>query len=345
MIDGVFYALIMSDRHIEEIPECVRDLGIISFKFHMVYRGREAESIGLPGYESCDDGMLYAGFKKIREVGYPVKAMVHTENPEIYFRLSEKLIAEGRDDLAAWTEARPSFVEEEALRSALFIAKVTHAPLYVVHMSIGRGVNIVAQAKAEGMKLTVETCPHYLTLTKDIDGDPRLAKVNPSLKDKEDVERLWWGIQHGLIDTLGTDHCALTKDLKNKTGDLWHCVPGFPGVATLLPVMLSEGVNKGRISLEKMVEVCSYNTAKTFALYPKKGAVKVGSDADLVIVDLDKRVKVTPEILKSSSDYTLYDGWEFRGWPSLTMVRGTVVMEEGEIVGKPGTGEYIQYKK
>ena len=117
--------------------------------------------------------------------------------------------------------------------------------------------------------------------------------------------------------------------------------PGFPGVATTLPVLLSEGVNKSRLSLERLVEVCCLNPAKAFGLYPRKGVLQIGSDADLVIVDLHRKVKITPEILHSASDYTLYDGWELEGWPLMTLVRGNVVTEDGEIVGKPGLGRFI----
>ena len=129
--------------------------------------------------------------------------------------------------------------------------------------------------------------------------------------------------------------------MKDKMGNIWQTVPGFPGTATLLPVMLSEGVNKGRITIQKVAEITSANTAKIFGLYPRKGVIAVGSDADFAIVDINKEVKVTPDVLQSRADYTLYDGWILKGWPVMTVVRGSVVMKDGKVIGKQGWGRVI----
>jgi dihydropyrimidinase len=148
------------------------------------------------------------------------------------------------------------------------------------------------------------------------------------LRSKHDVQSVWYALKNGIIDTIGTDHVANKLSIKlNPDGDLLETLSGFPGIATMLPVLLSEGVNKGRIKLERVAEVTSYNTSRIFGLYPQKGSIERDSDADLVIVDLNVTKKVTPDILQSYSDYTIYDGWNLSGWPIATIVRGNVVME------------------
>ena len=344
-VDVVFNGTILQDKHIEEIPECARKLGITAFKWLMPYRKAEAASLGLKDAGGVDDGSLYLGLQKIAQLGYPALAMIHTENVEIFERFSNMLKAQGRTDIDAWWEARPKFAEEEYIGRSIYFSKLTNAKIYIVHMSIAGGVKLIADAKAQGLKVTGETCTHYLSLTRDdVRRFGKLAKLNPPIRDREDVDALWKGVRDGTLECVGTDHCALTKELKDRAGDIWKTVPGFPGVATLLPVMLHYGVNKGRISLEKVAESCSYNTARVFGLYPQKGAIQIGADADLTIVDLNKRVKITPELLRSVSDYSLYEGMEFEGWPTMTMVRGNVVMEDMEIVGKPGIGRYLPRK-
>jgi dihydropyrimidinase len=142
---------------------------------------------------------------------------------------------------------------------------------------------------------------------------------------------MWYGLRNGMIDTVGTDHVASTLSLKRGKGDIWTALSGFPGMGTMLPVLLSEGVNKDRISIESLVEVTSYNAAKIFDMYPKKGTIMTGSDADLTIIDLKRQKTVAPDILSSCSDYTIYDGWKLTGWPVMTIVRGMIVMNNGMV--------------
>jgi dihydropyrimidinase len=180
-------------------------------------------------------------------------------------------------------------------------------------------------------------------LTHSTDYDSILGKVVPPLRTREDVAFAWHALANGLIDTVGSDHVANTLSLKRGNGDLWSTLSGFPGVATLLPVLLSRGVNEGKIDLVKVSQVTSYNTARIFGMYPKKGTIQPGSDADLVIIDLSLRQKVSPEILQSHSDYTIYDGWELNGWPVMTIVRGQVIMENGKINESTlGHGQLVQ---
>ncbi|MFW6145503.1 MAG: dihydroorotase, partial [bacterium] len=218
-------------------------------------------------------------------------------------------------------------------------AEITGCPAYIVHVSSKAGLKeLLRHRERGGSPIYAETCIHYLTHTKNSSAGV-LAKVNPPLREQEDIDFLWESLANGDIDTVGTDHCLLTRSQKK---DIWSAVPGFPGIAMLLPILLSEGVNKGRITLEKVAEVASCNAAKIFGLYPKKGTIRVGSDADLVVVDLDLEQTVTTALLQSASDFSIYEGWNMKGWPIMTMLRGEVIMKDGKVLNKEGYGEYLK---
>ena len=229
--------------------------------------------------------------------------------------------------LKLWSQCRPYHSEVNSIKKVGELARKYNANVYFVHIGSSAAIDAIIHEKEQGKcNLYIETCPHYLTHTYDFN-DLR-GKVVPPLRSKHDVQSMWYALRNGIIDTIGTDHVANKLSLKlNPDGDLLESLSGFPGVATMLPILLSEGVNKGRINLERVTEVTSYNTSKIFGLYPMKGSIEKESDADLVIVDLNLTKKVTAELLQSYSDYTIYDGWNLSGWPIVTIVRGKVVME------------------
>lgn len=337
-VDYGFSGIVFADQQIEEIPSYAEKYGITSFKVMMAYKGPEAEVFGV---RSVDDSQIMRTMAKLRDVGYPGITMIHTENMEIVYHHKEQMIATGRDDLGAYDDARPYYAEEENLRRALFFAEITQAPLYVVHMSIGTGVQLVREARQRGVKVIAETCPHFLMFNRDDEPQGWMGKVNPPIRGKWHQDRLWDGIRRGVVSCVGSDHSTLMPyEEKMKTG-MWSAMPGYPGTGEILPVLLSEGVNKGRISLQKLVEVCSTNVAKVFGLYPRKGCLQVGSDADFVIVDLDRKHTISAANHHSIAGYNLYDGIEFTGWPTMTIVRGQIVMKEDEIVGPAGHGQYV----
>lgn len=329
-VDIALQACLFTEEQIEEVPELVK-LGISGFKFYIPYRGPEA----VPPMVGIDDGIVYFGFDKIAKCGSPAHAQIHAENIEIFFKFKDKYLKEKKE--VSWHDTRPNFCEIEPLIRCGYFAKITGCPVFVVHMSVKEGPDIIGKLRGEGVNIVAETCPQYLVCTKD-NTDRVLGKVNPPLRTEEDNEGIWEGIRNGLVSNLGSDHAPCAKKHKE---EFWSAVVGMAGIETMLPVMLSEGVNKGRISLEKLVEIACYNNAKQFALLPRKGTISVGSDADLVIVDLNKKVKVEAKNLHYISDFTPYEGWEITGWPVLTMVRGKVVMEEGTILGQTGYGNYI----
>ena len=338
-IDAGFSAVIGTTKQIDELPAFAQKCGVCSYKFYMAYTQDEASVFGIL---AVDDAQFLHGLETVRKIGMPAMAMVHAENMSIIHNLKAKYISDGRRDLRAWTDARPDIAEEEATRRAIWYAKETGSRLYIVHMTIGRGVAWVRQAQAEGIKVIAETCPHYLVLTKDDDDKVgRLAKVNPPLRDAESAELLWAGLRSGDVTCLGSDHSTVVAKPDKVKSSIWDAVPGFPGMGMLLPIMLSEGYHKGRISLEQLTAVLTRNNAQTYGVYPRKGAIQVGSDADFALVDLEEERVVTPEYMRSAADWGLYDGWKLKGWPVKTIVRGEVVMDRGEIVGEPGHGVYV----
>ena len=331
LLDVGFHAILMKEIHLEELAACHAQFGVLSYKMYFAAGGAEV----YPGTLTVDDGYLFTAFRRIADLGPGAVAMTHCENWEIADVLTRELQAAGRNDPAAWTDARPAFCEEDGMRRAIFLAEVTNCPLYIVHSSIGRVADLVATARRAGTDVVAETCPHYLTIHRD---HPRAlhAKYNPAVKSEADLEGLWQGLRDGWVSTLGSDHIPM-KTIGGT--DIWETEGGVPGSGTILPVLLSEGVNKGRITLEKVAAVCSENTARVFGL-PQKGRIAVGADADLVLVDLNKRVTVTPEVLHT--DVTLFDGWEMTGWPVVTVLRGNVVFEDGEVRGQHGVGRYVR---
>lgn len=335
VVDVACHASVMNRQHLGEL-ETYMEMGVRSFKLFMAYRGEEGERLSIA---AADDGLLYAAFETIQSLG--ATAMVHAENVEIFYELYERF--KERSDLAAWTESRPDFCETENIKRAAYLAELTGVNLHIVHTSSGIGVDAIEEAQQRGVRIVGETCPQYLTLT--CDGahilNPLWAKITPPIKKKEDNLRLWEGLRQGWIKTMGTDHVSNLE--RNKLGDdVWQTRPGFPGLETYLPVMLSEGVNEGQITLEKLVEICCYNNAKAYGLYPRKGAISPGSDADLVLVDLDVEREVIPTRFHSAADFTPWAGWRLKGWPTLTMVRGQIVMKDGEITALPGTGKFLR---
>jgi len=324
-----------------EIPQCP-DVGITSFKFNMGYKGPHADLLGIT---ATDDGAVIRGFRSISQMAPPARALVHAENIDIALALGKELQEQGRKDFFVWNESRPNFVEAECMRRAIYLAKVTQCPLYIVHITIGEGVSLLAEAQKDGVDVIGETCPQYLTHSSEdpvslLVENPPLGCVNPPLRDRASNKKLWEGIRQGTIKTIGSDLAPTT--LEAKGNNIWEAPMGLGNNSELiLPVMLSEGVNQGRITLEKVVEICSCNPAKVFGLFPKKGNVSVGADADIVIVDLEKKVTVSPIILHSLCDWTIYDGWEFTGWPVYTLLGGTIIVQDGKPLETNRGGKYI----
>jgi dihydropyrimidinase len=333
-VDVGFHFGVATDQQREELAKYVHEYGVTSYKFFMNFRGSEGAYLGLEG---IDDGFMYELFSDLSRVSNGLIA-THPENIEVIWRLRVSLQSQERDDLRAWTESRIDFVEAENILRALYFAKQTGVRLYIPHLTCELGLEECRRFKERYDRFYVETCTHYLTHTCESEiGD--LGKVNPPLRYDKDREALWEGLADGSIQVVGSDHVPRTS--KHKQGGIWKASAGFPGLATLLPVMLSEGYHHRGLPLERISQLVSENPAKIFGLYPNKGVIRVGSDADLTVVDLDLEKEVHAEDLGSFCDYTIYEGWKLRGWPVKTIVRGSIVMEDGEVVGQPGYGKYL----
>ncbi len=308
--------------------------GAVAYKAFMIETGTE--------YARADDGVLWEGMEKIAAWGGLLG--VHAENHDLAMRLQARLRRAGRRDMRAWCEARPPEVELEAIQRALRMARATGCRLHVVHLSTPEGGALVAAARHAGQRVSVETCPHYLLL--DEEAFARLgpvAKCAPPLRARPAVEGLWRQVLDGTIDCLASDHSPCPPEEKARgAGDVWEAWGGISGVQTLLPLMVSEGVHRRGLPLERLVALTSANAAKIFGLYPRKGSLWPGADADVVILDLDREWTITPEQLRFRHRLSPFLGWRVRGWIDRVLVRGRTVARGGEIVGAPGHGRLLR---
>lgn len=309
------------------------EYGVPSFKLFMVYKKE-----GL----MVDDGVLAAALEKSKETGTLVA--VHAENPDLIDKRIEKFLSEGKTSAWYHYESRPEFVEAEADKRAIHWAKAFNAPLYIVHLANKEGLDEVTKARDEGYEIYAETCPQYLHFTNEVykREDGRNWVCSPPIKGKESQDALWEGIKRGDIVTVATDHCPFQSYEKDWGKDNFTKIPnGCMGIENLYPYMLSEA-NKGRISFNKAVEVCSTNVAKIFGCAPEKGTIAVGADADLVIYDPDKDFVVSKDNMHSDVDHTIWEGAELKGYPEKTFSRGQLVYDNGNFVGQPGWGKFVK---
>jgi dihydropyrimidinase len=322
------------DEHLGELDVWIHDLGVSSFKFYMNFRGDEGAYLGVAG---ADDGYLWDLCQRVAR--HP-RAMlcVHTENIEIVNRLTPAIVAEGREGLHAWAATRPPVTEAEHVNRAAFFGRRSGCPIYVVHMSSQAALEEVRLARANGARIHAETCPQYLAHTAD---SPLglVAKCNPPLRTRQDVEALWQGLLDGSIDTVGSDHVPRSRAAKS--GTTWKASRGTPTLSMIVPVLLSEGVHRRGMSLARVAQLTSETPARLFNLYPRKGAIQVGADADFTVVDLDLERQVRWQDLQSFADYSLWDGQRLRGWPVMTILRGRIIARDGVFVGAPGGGRYL----
>ena len=325
---------------IEQIAEQA-EAGAVAFKtFLWPYPDRKDEFEGL----TCtDDDTLLDIFEAVAETGL-IQAL-HAESKPIVDHYTKKLLCEGRKDPLAHGKSRPVIAEVEAVSRVVLFAMETGLRLNIPHISSGSAAAVVREAKDRGYhNITGETCPHYLFLTEERMAEiGPYAKVNPPLRSREEQEKLWECLLDGTIDTLGSDHGPHLPEHKERGWDDIFAAPaGSAAIETALPVMLT-AVNQGRIDLQTLTRLMSENVAKLYGLYPRKGVIQVGSDADLVIVDMAKEMIIDRRKMytKQRDAARMFDGWHVVGVPVMTIVRGTVIMRDGEIVGEPGYGQFV----
>ena len=341
-IDFAYHAIVHQDHHVEEI-EGLAEQGVRSFKVFFNWYKHAAPELGI---DHSHAGRVYKVLDKVSEMNNGV-VMFHAENEDLAHERRQELQAEGRNDLEAWSESAPNICEAMQIEQIGRLTEYTDSRAYVVHMSTGEGVDICERFQEQGVNLHAETLPAFLAHTRD-QGDLGVwGKISPPLRGEDSKQRLWEGLRNGTVDYLGTDHCPHKKEFKEKDGgkhgDIWDAIPGDNnGIEYFLPVMMSEGVAKNRISMERLVEVACENNAKRWGLYPRKGALVEGSDADMVIVDLEKSAVVDDDFYHTMEPrYSTFHGEELTGLPTHTIVGGKVVVEEGELQVEKGGREYL----
>jgi dihydropyrimidinase len=327
-VDLAFQPTIGIAQQVDEIPS-VMNLGISSFKFLLTRPDLEERM----GKKQPDDGVVYKALVALRDRGGLPK--FHCENYEVARQLIPNLKASGRNDLAVYDEARPEFCEEEHMQRIALFARVVGVHIYVVHLSIGKGLEIAHAAHGQGVTMYLETCPHYLMIDRDSPVGVK-AKVNPPVRSKENIEMLWRGIAQGAIDCIGTDH--IPGKLEGKK-NIWSAEAGFPGLQTYPAIMMTEGMRRC-IPIQRIVEVCCENNAK-INLIPNKGSISIGCDGDFAIFNPKRKMKVSPDMLKGSSDYSLYEGMKLV-FPHTTILRGQLLVEDGNLVAKAGAGRMVK---
>lgn len=294
-----------------------------------------------PGmYPGVDDGQILDAFRRAAALGATVT--VHGENAAIVDHETERLMAEGRKDLAAWDDARPWYSETSAAYTIALLAEVTGARVVVAHASSPQTVEAVATVRARGADVRVETCHHYLCTSKaDAARDERL-KWNPPTRGDAEVRRLWELVAAGHVDAVGSDHAPLP----NVPGaDVWSQVPGAGNaVETMLPVFATQAVHEHGMSLSRVADMLATTPAKTFRLYPRKGAIRVGADADLAIVEADGAKTLDGSQLEyhDQEPWSPFDGMTLRVYPVYTILRGKVIFAEGAVQGRPGDGRHLR---
>ena len=316
---------------LDEMKEAV-EKGITSFKCFLVYK-KEGMMV--------DDGMLATLLLRAKELGAMIN--VHAENPALIDIRTAEYLKEGKT--SAWYHymSRPEFVEAEADKRVVHWSTHLDAPVYIVHMADKEGLEACIKAKEEGHELYVETCPQYLEFTCDVykREDGRNFVCSPPMKGEESKEALWKALNAGFIDTVATDHCPFQSYEKDWGKDDFTKIPnGCAGVENLYPYML-DAANAGKISFEKVVEVCSTNVAKIFGC-DNKGSLAVGKDADIVIYDKNKDFTISVDNMHSDYDHTIWEGKKLHGYPVKTYLRGQLVYSDGEFVGKPGMGKFVK---
>jgi dihydropyrimidinase len=270
--------------------------------------------------------------------------MIHCEDAKAISKATNRLIAEGRGSLYNYADSRPVESEVLATERAVEMCKITAAPIYVVHLSSKDALKVCEKAYRQSLPVYVETRPLYLHFTKEKfhDSDGPLFVGQPPLRSPEDVTYLWQGLAKGIIHTLGTDHAPWTREQKMDPAlDIINLRPGVNNLQVMLPLLYSEGVVKEKISLEQFVAITSTNAAKLFGLFPQKGTIAVGSDADITIWDPNLTKRIEGNGLYSRAGFSVYEGMEVTGWPIMTIRRGQVAYQDGRITAQPGSGRII----
>jgi dihydropyrimidinase len=322
-----------TDRNIAEMKDLVAE-GHTSFKIIMTELGKFDQQA--PQY-----------LKMMREAGR-LGAMIniHCEDQCCLSYLAAEYQAANKTGAANFSSSRPPISEGLAATRALRMAEIAEVPAYVVHLSHEEGLNALNEARARGQTVYGETRPIYLKLSEEkLEGEDGYLFVSwPPLRAKDQMDILWQGLQSNVLQTVATDHLAWRRDQKSVGTFVHELLPGASHLQTLLPLLYSDGVRKGKITVQKFVEVSSTNPARLFGIYPRKGVIQPGADADIVVFDGDKTVEIRLEDMKSRQDFEIYEGEKFTGWPIMTLSRGDIIVDNGRVNATAGRGRLVRRK-
>lgn len=322
----------------QELPALIRD-GYTSFKIYTTY----------DALKLCDREILDVLSLARRE---DAMTMVHAENADAIAWLTEKLELAGQTSPRFHADARPGLAEREATHRAITLAEIVDVAMLVVHVSGGEAMEQIAQAQAKGLNIYAETCPQYLFLTAadlDLDGFEGAKHIcSPPPRDAASQDSVWRGLKNGTFQIFSSDHAPFRfddpkgKKVHGETASFVHVPNGIPGLETRLPLLFSEGVGQGRISLNRFVALTSTNAAKLYGLYPRKGTIAIGSDADITIWDPAREVTIRNDMLHHNVDYTPYEGRHVTGWPETVISRGETIVSDGTLHGAYGRGAFLE---
>jgi dihydropyrimidinase len=348
-VDYTIHASIFNHQQVDEMEYCVEN-GITSFKLYMNLGGdvghvymdmQPGKNLLQEQHVEVNSEIIQRVVEKAASLRCPL--VVHAEDYEECACGIKKAKEKNLDGLPAWSKSRSTESESKSIKIISKYARDFNCVLYFAHIGSRRALEQINEEKKNGTKILTETCPHYLTLSHEKQ-EGYLAKVMPPVRSEDDVSFVWNTINQNQIDTIGTDHVANQLNLKLDGNTVWDALAGFPSIGVSLSLLLSEGVNKNRITISQLTNLTSLNTAKIFGMYPAKGSLEPNSDADITLVDLKKEHKATSELFGGFSDYTVYQDWKLKGWPVKTIVRGEIVSEDFQVVGKQGYGKLVPRK-
>lgn len=326
VVNVAFYSAF--PEKIEEMREIVK-FGAKGFKFFF------PKQIG--GVDPGDDEALLRYFRKAAELNVPV--LVHAEDKRFFESKFEELKRNGRCDASAFLETHSVHSEVKAIKHAVELAQMSGVHLHICHVSAGQSIDVISSARQSGVNVTCEVTPHHLLLSfREVDLRGFIALTNPPLRSERDRKSLWLNLEKGIVDIVASDHAPHALDEKNEDS-VWNVAPGFPGLETMVPLMLTQ-INKRRLSLSKLVQITSKRPAEIFRI-KKRGVLKEGCFADFIVVDMKKEWKIDSSNFYSKAKFSPFDGRTVKGKVIKTFVNGRLVMDEGEIVGKPGKGKII----
>jgi dihydropyrimidinase len=349
--DFAHHLTLFNETQVAEMGRYVRDFGVTSFKLYMNLKGPFGKGVLMDLLVDApdelttadvdfSDGHLWNVFRTAADLPVKVRINIHSEDAEIVMTESARVRGMGLEGLPAWSAARPGASEAIAIATVGYLSRRFRVPVYFPHIGSREAIEALVEIRAKGTNYGAEVGPQYVALTTESEAGA-LAKVMPPVRTAEDVARVWSAIAEGVLTSFGSDHIAYTLEEK-QPGSIWTTRPAFGGTGMVLPVFLAEGVNAGRMTIRQLAEIGSLNTARLFNLYPRKGTLQPGSDADFVIVDLDHEWTVHADENLSRSDFSVYEGRTLKGAVTTVAVRGVVMFENGKVVGQPGHGRYYR---